>query len=61
MKDTLLCTKTKIQEIEEETNDNDSQNPMNAQETASSMSKNNQIKRANIAIGKSMFRSNYRP
>ena len=61
MKDTLLRTKTQIQEMEEEMNDNDLQNLMNAQEMASLMSKNNQIKRANTAIGKSVFRSHYRP
>ena len=61
MKDTLLRTKTQIHEMEEEMNDNDLQNLMSAQEMASLMSKNNQIKRANTDIGKSMFRANYRP
>lgn len=61
MKDTLLRTKTQIQEMKEEMDDNDLQNLMNAQEMASLMSKNNQIKRANTGIGKSMFRSKYRP
>ena len=61
MKDTLLRTKTQIQEMEEEMNDNDLQNLMSAQEMASLMSKNNQIKRANTGIGKSLFRANYRP
>lgn len=61
MENTLLRTKTQIKEMEEEMNENDLQNLMNAQEMASLKSKNNQIKRANTDIGKSMFRSNYRP
>ena len=61
MKDNLRRTKTKIEEMEEEMKNNDLQNLMNYQYMENMTSKNNQIKRANTALGKSLFRASYRP
>ena len=61
MKDNLRRTKTKIEEMEVEMKNNDLQNLMNYQYMENMTSKNNQIKRANTALGKSLFRASYRP
>ena len=61
MKDNLRRTKTKIEEMEEEMKNNDLQNLMNYQYMENMTSKNNQIKRANTALGKSLFRASYKP
>jgi hypothetical protein len=61
MKDTLRKTKTKIMEMEEEMKQYDLENLQRAKEMENIASKNNQIKRANTALGKSVFRASYRP
>ena len=61
MKDTLKKTKTKIEEMEEEMKIFDLDNLERAKLMESMSSKSKQIKRANTALGKSVFRSAYRP
>ena len=61
MKDTLKKTKTKIEEMEEEMKIFDLDNLERAKLMETMSSKSKQIKRANTALGKSVFRSAYRP
>ena len=61
LKDNLKRTKTKIEEIEEEMKSNDLINLQWAKELETMSSKTDQIKRANTILGKSCFRSAYRP
>ena len=61
LKDNLKRTKTKIDEIEEEMKSNDLINLQWAKELESMSSKTEQIKKANTILGKSCFRSAYRP
>ena len=61
MTGTLKRTKTKIEEMEEEMKNNDLDHLQMAKEMESMSSKSKQIKRANTALGKSVFRSAYRP
>ena len=61
MKDTLRKTKTKIEEMEEEMKIFDLDNLERAKLMETMSSKSKQIKRANTALGKSVFRSAYRP
>ena len=61
MNDTLKKTRTKVEEMEEEMKNYDLDNLQRAKEMESMQSKSNQIKRANTALGKSVFRASYRP
>ena len=61
MKDNLRKTKTKIEQMEEEMNNFDLENLKRANEMENMSSKSKQIKRANTALGKSLFRASYRP
>ena len=61
LKDNLKRTKTKIDEIEQEMKSNDLINLQWAKELESMSSKTEQIKKANTILGKSCFRSAYRP
>lgn len=61
LKDNLVRTKTKIEEMEEEMKSNDLVNLQWAKELESMSTKTDQIKRANTVLGKSCFRSAYRP
>ena len=61
MIDTLKKTKTKIEEMEEEMKIFDLDNLERAKLMETMSSKSKQIKRANTALGKSVFRSAYRP
>ena len=61
LRDTLKRTKTKIEEIEEEMKNNDLVNLQWAKELETMSIKSDQIKRANTVLGRSCFRSNYRP
>ena len=61
LKDTLRRTKTQIEEMEKEMKDNDLINLQWAKELETMSTKTDQIKRANIILGKSCFRSHYRP
>ena len=61
MEDSLKKTKTKIEEMEEEMKIFDLDNLERAKLMETMSSKSKQIKRANTALGKSVFRSAYRP
>ena len=61
LKDTLRRTKTQIEEMEKEMKDNDVINLQWAKELETMSTKTDQIKRANTILGKSCFRSHYRP
>ena len=61
MKENLKRTKTKIDEIEEEMKSNDLVNLQWAKELETMSTKTEQIKKANTILGKSCFRSAYRP
>ena len=61
LKDTLKRTKTKIEEMEEEMKNNDLINLQWAKELETMSLKSDQIKKANTILGRSCFRSNYRP
>ena len=61
LKENLKRTKTKIDEIEEEMKSNDLVNLQWAKELETMSSKTEQIKKANTILGKSCFRSAYRP
>ena len=61
LKDTLRKTKTQIEEMEKEMKDNDLINLQWAKELETMSTKTDQIKRANTILGKSCFRSHYRP
>ena len=61
LKDNLVRTKTKIEEMEEEMKNNDLVNLQWAKELETMRSKTEQIVRANTILGKSCFRSAYRP
>ena len=61
LKDTLRRTKTQIEEMEKEMKDNDLINLQWAKELETMSTKTDQIKRANTILGKSCFRSHYRP
>jgi len=61
LKDNLKRTKTKIEEMEEEMKSNDLINLQWAKELETMSSKTDQIIRANTILGKSCFRSAYRP
>ena len=61
LKDTLKRTKTQIEEMEKEMKDNDLINLQWAKELETMSTKTDQIKRANTILGKSCFRSHYRP
>ena len=61
MEDNLRRTKTKILEMEEEMKNFDLENLQRAKEMENMSSKSKQIKRANTALGKSVFRASYRP
>jgi chromosome segregation ATPase len=61
LKDNLVRTKTKIEEMEEEMKNNDLVNLKWAKELETMRSKTEQIVRANTILGKSCFRSAYRP
>ena len=61
MNNTLRRTKTKIVEMEEEMKQYDLENLQRAKEMENMSYKSNQIKRANTALGKSVFRASYRP
>ena len=61
LKENLKRTKTKIDEIEEEMKSNDLVNLQWAKELETMRSKTEQIVRANTILGKSCFRSHYRP
>ena len=61
LKDTLRRTKTQIEEMEKEMKDNDLINLQWAKELETMTTKTDQIKRANTILGKSCFRSHYRP
>jgi len=61
LKENLKRTKTKIDEIEEEMKSNDLFNLQWAKELETMSTKTEQIKKANTILGKSCFRSAYRP
>ena len=61
LKDTLRKTKTQIEEMEKEMKDNDLINLQWAKELETMSTETDQIKRANTILGKSCFRSHYRP
>ena len=61
LKENLKRTKTKIDEIEEEMKSNDLVNLQWAKELETMSLKSDQIKKANTILGRSCFRSNYRP
>jgi len=61
LKETLKRTKTKIEEMEEEMKNNDLINLQWAKELETMSLKSDQIKKANTILGRSCFRSNYRP
>ena len=61
LKENLKRTKTKIDEIEEEMKSNDLVNLQWAKELETMSTKTEQIKKANTILGKSCFRSAYRP
>ena len=61
LKENLKRTKTKIDEIEEEMKSDDLVNLQWAKELETMSTKTEQIKRANTILGKSCFRSAYRP
>ena len=61
LKDNLVRTKTKIEEMEQEMKNNDLVNLQWAKELETMRSKTEQIVRANTILGKSCFRSAYRP
>ena len=61
LKDNLVRTKTKIEEMEKEMKNNDLVNLQWAKELETMRSKTEQIVRANTILGKSCFRSAYRP
>ena len=61
LRDNLKRTKTKIDEIEEEMKSNDLANLQWAKELETMSTKTEQIKKANTILGKSCFRSAYRP
>jgi len=61
LKDTLRRTKTQIEEMEKEMKDNDLVNLQWAKELESMSTKTDQIKKANTILGRSCFRSHYRP
>jgi chromosome segregation ATPase len=61
LKDNLVRTKTKIEEMEQEMKNNDLVNLKWAKELETMRSKTEQIVRANTILGKSCFRSAYRP
>lgn len=61
MKDNLRKTRTKIEELEEEMNNFDLNNLKSAKELEEMSKKSKIIKKANTSLGKSLFRSAYRP
>jgi chromosome segregation ATPase len=61
LKDNLVRTKTKIEEMEQEMKNNDLVNLKWAKELETMRSKTEQIVRANTILGKACFRSAYRP
>ena len=61
LKDSLKRTRTKIEEMEEEMKNNDLINLQWAKELETMSTKTEQIRRANTVLGKSCFRSAYRP
>ena len=61
LRENLKRTKTKIDEIEEEMKSNDLVNLQWAKELETMSTKTEQIKKANTILGKSCFRSAYRP
>ena len=61
MQNNLRKTKTQIEEMEEEMKNFDLDNLQRAKEMESMSNKSKMIKRANTALGKSVFRSAYRP
>ena len=61
LRDNLKRTKTKIDEIEEEMKSNDLVNLQWAKELETMSTRTEQIKKANTILGKSCFRSAYRP
>ena len=61
MKENLRKTKTQMEEMEEEMNKFDLDNLQLAKEMESMSNKSKQMKRANTALGKSVFRASYRP
>ena len=61
LKDSLKRTRTKIEEMEEEMKNNDLINLQWAKELETMSTKTDQIRRANTVLGKSCFRSAYRP
>jgi chromosome segregation ATPase len=61
LKDNLVRTKTKIEEMEKEMKNNDLVNLQWAKELETMRSKTEQIVRANTILGKACFRSAYRP
>ena len=61
LKDNLKRTKTQIEEMEKEMKDNDLVNLQWAKELESMSTKTDQIKKANTILGRSCFRSQYRP
>ena len=61
LKDNLKKTRTKIEEMEEEMKNNDLINLQWAKELETMSTKTDQIRRANTVLGKSCFRSAYRP
>jgi chromosome segregation ATPase len=61
LKDNLVRTKTKIEEMEQEIKNNDLVNLQWAKELETMRSKTEQIVRANTILGKACFRSAYRP
>ena len=61
LKENLKRTKTKIDEIEEEMKSDDLVNLQWAKELETMSTKTEQIKKANTILGKSCFRSAYRP
>ena len=61
MQNNLRKTKTQIEEMEEEMKNFDLDNLQRAKEMESMSTKSQMIKRANTALGKSVFRSAYRP
>ena len=61
LKDNLKRTKTQIEEMEKEMKDNDLVNLQWAKELESMSTKTDQIKKANTILGRSCFRSHYRP
>ena len=61
LKDNLKRTKTQIEEMEKEMKDNDLVNLQWAKELERMSTKTDQIKKANTILGRSCFRSHYRP